>query len=176
MVLYASWLHTLSYTRYALILASFNAWNVLPFFILPHLSGLILLLCSHQCMTCVIVHLVWDNPSETGPSTIIYPGADPGFQVRGGAHLKKLRRAERGTKMFGVFRVKNHDFAPKNLIFSNFRGAPPPPLDPPLIPHGSTMNCDEDTDAGNAKAAKHTHFAIGICSFAAKYVILKNTS
>ena len=23
----------------------------------------------------------------------------------------------------GVFRVKNHDFTPKNLIFSNFRGA-----------------------------------------------------
>jgi hypothetical protein len=34
-------------------------------------------------------------------------------------------------KIVGVFRVKNHDFTPKNLIFSNFRGAPPP-LDPPL--------------------------------------------
>jgi hypothetical protein len=32
--------------------------------------------------------------------------------------------------MFGVFRVKNHDFTPKNHIFSNFRGAPSP-LDPP---------------------------------------------
>ena len=51
-----------------------------------------------------------------------YPGADPGFQVRGGAHLKKLRRAEGDTKIFGVFRVKNHDFTPKNNIFSNFRG------------------------------------------------------
>ena len=40
-------------------------------------------------------------------------GADPGFQVRGGA-----------LKIFwGVFRVKNHDFTSKNLIFSNFRGA-----------------------------------------------------
>jgi hypothetical protein len=28
----------------------------------------------------------------------------------GGAHLKKLRRAEGGAKIFGVFRVKNHDF------------------------------------------------------------------
>jgi hypothetical protein len=46
-------------------------------------------------------------------------GADPGFQVRG-AHLKKLRRAEGGAKMFGVFRVKNHDFTPKNLIFSDY--------------------------------------------------------
>jgi len=67
-------------------------------------------------------------------------GADPGFQVRG-AHLKKiapsggtrehfwgiscekftiLRQkiillpiAEGGTKIVGVFRVKNHDFTPK---------------------------------------------------------------
>ena len=55
---------------------------------------------------------------------------DPGFQVRdgggggggggGGAHLKKLRRAEGGTIMFGVFRVKNHDFTPKNHIFFQF--------------------------------------------------------
>jgi hypothetical protein len=40
----------------------------------------------------------------------------------GGAHLKKLRRAEGGAKMFGVFRVKNHDFTPKNQIFSKCRG------------------------------------------------------
>ena len=45
------------------------------------------------------------------------PGADPGFQVRGGAHLKKLRRAEGGAKIVGVFRVKNHDFTPKNYFF-----------------------------------------------------------
>jgi hypothetical protein len=32
----------------------------------------------------------------------------------GGAHLKKLRRAEGGANIFGVFRVKNHDFTPKN--------------------------------------------------------------
>ena len=64
-----------------------------------------------------------------------YSGADPGFQVRGGgAHLKELRRAEGGAKMFGVFRVKNHDFTPKNHIFSNFRGAPgAASLDPPLV-------------------------------------------
>ena len=30
-------------------------------------------------------------------------GADPGFKVRG-AHLKKLRRAEGGSKIVGVFR------------------------------------------------------------------------
>jgi hypothetical protein len=49
------------------------------------------------------------------------PGADSGFQVRG-AHLKKLRQAEGGAKIFGVFRVKNHDFTPKNHIFSNCGG------------------------------------------------------
>ena len=42
-------------------------------------------------------------------------GTDPGFQVRGGA-LKKI------APSVGVFRVKNHDFTPKNHMFSNFRG------------------------------------------------------
>ena len=41
----------------------------------------------------------------------------------GGAHLKKLRRAEGGANIFGVFRVKNHDFTPKNLIFPILGGA-----------------------------------------------------
>jgi hypothetical protein len=39
-----------------------------------------------------------------------------------GAHLKKLHRAEGGAKIVGVFRVKNHDFTPKNHIFSNCGG------------------------------------------------------
>ena len=34
-------------------------------------------------------------------------------------HLKKLWRAEGDAKIFGVFRVKNHDFTPKNHILSN---------------------------------------------------------
>ena len=53
-----------------------------------------------------------------------YPttGADPGFKVRGGGQLKKLRRAEGGAKIFGVLRVKNHDFTPKSHIFSNCGG------------------------------------------------------
>ena len=44
--------------------------------------------------------------------------------------------AEGGGKSFGVFRVKNHNFTPKNHIFSNFRGgmragcAPPPWIRP----------------------------------------------
>ena len=43
--------------------------------------------------------------------------ADPGFQVKGGAYLNKLCGAEGGAKIVGVFRVKNHDFTPKNHIF-----------------------------------------------------------
>ena len=40
----------------------------------------------------------------------------------GGTHLKKLRRAEGSANMFGVFRVKNHDFTPKNHIISIAEG------------------------------------------------------
>jgi hypothetical protein len=61
-----------------------------------------------------------------------YQGRIQDFKV-GGAQLKKLR--EGGAKIFGVFRLKNHNFTQKNNIFSNFRGvgAPgAPPLDPPL--------------------------------------------
>ena len=43
-------------------------------------------------------------------------GVDPGFQVKG-ADFKKLRRAEGGANIFGVFRVKNHDFTPKIIFF-----------------------------------------------------------
>jgi hypothetical protein len=64
------------------------------------------------CMTRFI--LVLKNKS-------VIAGADPGFQVRRG-YLKKLCRAEGGTNIFGVFHVKNHDFMPKNLIFSNKSG------------------------------------------------------
>ena len=53
-------------------------------------------------------------------------GRNPGFQVgggrEGGAHVKKLRRTEGGAKIVGVFRVKNHDFTPKNHFFSNCGG------------------------------------------------------
>ena len=45
-----------------------------------------------------------------------WPGADPGFQVRGGANI------------FGVFRVKITILHQKTLFFSNFRGAPRPRL------------------------------------------------
>ena len=78
-----------------------------------------------------------------------YAGADPGFQVRGARKcwgyfvwkITILRQkiiffpiAEEGAKNVGVFRVKNHDYTPKNHIFSNFRwGARRVPLDPPLL-------------------------------------------
>jgi hypothetical protein len=42
------------------------------------------------------------------------------FKLGEGAHLKKLRRTEGGAKNFGVFRVKNHDFTPKNFFFFQF--------------------------------------------------------
>jgi hypothetical protein len=48
-----------------------------------------------------------------------------------------LRRAEGGAKIVGVFRVKNHDFTPKNHIFPILGGrAPgaPPLLNPIVIP------------------------------------------
>ena len=64
----------------------------------------ILKMCSHSKISMVI-------------------RGDPGFQVRevgGGAHLKKLRRAEGGAKFVWVFRVKNHGFTPKNHIFLQF--------------------------------------------------------
>jgi hypothetical protein len=38
--------------------------------------------------------------------------------------------AEGGAKIFGVFRVRNHDFTPTNHIFSNFRGGRAPGAPP----------------------------------------------
>ena len=54
-------------------------------------------------------------------SCICIQGRIQDFKL-GGAHLKKLRRPEGGSNTFGLYRVKNHDFTPKNLIFSNWRG------------------------------------------------------
>ena len=41
----------------------------------------------------------------------------------GGAHLKKNCASGGRHENVGVFRMKNHDFTPKNHIFSHFRGA-----------------------------------------------------
>ena len=50
----------------------------------------------------------------------VFSGEDLGFQVRGVTLKKKLRRAEGGAKIVGVFRVKNHDFTPKKHNFFQF--------------------------------------------------------
>jgi hypothetical protein len=55
-------------------------------------------------------------------NAISHQGRIQDFKLGGGAHLKKLRRGEGGTNIFGVFRVKNHNFTPKNHIFSNCGG------------------------------------------------------
>ena len=53
-----------------------------------------------------------------------FTGADPGFQVRGGGGaVKKIAPSGGRRENFGVFRVKNHDFTPKNHIFPIFGGA-----------------------------------------------------
>jgi hypothetical protein len=45
-----------------------------------------------------------------------YQGRIQDFKL-GGRTPKKLRRAEGGANIFGVFPVKNHDFTQKNHIF-----------------------------------------------------------
>ena len=49
-------------------------------------------------------------------------GTDPGFQARGGGGgaFKKIAPIGEGANNFGVFRVVNHDFTPKNHIFFKF--------------------------------------------------------
>jgi hypothetical protein len=70
---------------------------------------------------CKLVHLLHVTKSSLKR---LVQGRIQDFKL-GGAHFKKLRRAEEGAKVFGAFRVKNHDFTPKNHIFSNYRGRPP---------------------------------------------------
>ena len=86
-------------------------------------------------------------------SGISITGVDPGFQVRGGG-LKKIAPSGGGREKFWVFRVKNHDFTPKNHIFSNFRGARAgcAPLDPPLHHQvRSDIHIDESQRAKSRK-------------------------
>ena len=67
-----------------------------------------------------------------------------------------MRRAEGGANIFGVFRVKNHDFTPKNHIFSNFRGGEgrwvhPPWILPLLIGHVVPYDDDHDGQYGSIR-------------------------
>jgi hypothetical protein len=52
------------------------------------------------------------------------------IKLGGGAHFKKLRRAEGGAKIVGVFRAKNHDFTQKKIIFIPILGVAPDFWDP----------------------------------------------
>jgi hypothetical protein len=60
--------------------------------------------------------------SEDGPVRARSADLERGLFLFLSFHLKKLRRAEGGAKIFGVFRVKNHDFTPKKSYFFNCRG------------------------------------------------------
>jgi hypothetical protein len=85
-------------------------------------------------------------------SSTMFQGRIQDFKLKGGggAHLNNLRRAEGGTNIFGVFRVKNHFFQLRRearnifgyfmwkitilrqkIIFFPILGGHPP-LDPPL--------------------------------------------
>ena len=106
----------------------------------------------------------------------MFSGADPGFQVRGGAlkiiassggrhehfwgisceksriYAKKsyffqLRR-EGGAKIVGVFRVKNHDFTPKIIFFPILGGreACAPPPPPRSAPGFYYINDTSNID------------------------------
>jgi hypothetical protein len=81
------------------------------------------------------------------------PGADPGFQVRGGA-LKKIAPSgfyakksyffqfpREARKSWGYFVWKNTILRQKIIFFSNFRGGgwARPPLNPPLQPSTEGM-------------------------------------
>ena len=70
-------------------------------------------------LTCIL-----ESPSIVSLLPNPLQGRIQDFKL-GGVYLKKMHRAEGGAKIFGVFRVKNHDFMPKNLIFSNFKGCTP---------------------------------------------------
>jgi hypothetical protein len=77
-----------------------------------------------------------------GDCGLVFPGADPGFQVIGDV-LKKFRLAKRGATILGVFCVKNQDFMPKIIFFPILGGgagcASPSPLNPPLVPVLTTI-------------------------------------
>ena len=96
----------------------------------------------------------------------LYPGADPGFQVRGGAYFenfwgisceKKSRFYAKNESFWCIsyeksrFYAKNENFGGisceksrfyANHIFSNFRGGARRPLDPPLVSNSNSIICN----------------------------------
>ena len=115
-------IYTLIYPCYILLYANCQPFHTLicrPYILL--FSGVFSVLWSYIGEGDIVIHeftqlILFEWPIKTPfyfycwLHFILRPGVDPGFQVRGRAHLKKLRRAEGGAKMFGVFRVKIHDF------------------------------------------------------------------
>jgi hypothetical protein len=66
---------------------------------------------------------------ELGKDREVFTSGTYQGRIQRGAHparappkIGKNIRAEGGAKIVGVFRVKNHDFTPKNRIFSNCEG------------------------------------------------------
>ena len=54
---------------------------------------------------------------------MLYSGADPGFQVRGGGALKKMAPSGgRRENFWGISCEKSRFYAKKKSYFSNFRG------------------------------------------------------
>ena len=73
---------------------------------------------SVHCQIIYVIHVIQDMQDAELEKTMYIAGAIQDFKLGGGgAHLKKLRRAEGGAEIVGVFRVKNHDFTPKKDIF-----------------------------------------------------------
>jgi hypothetical protein len=86
----------------------------------------------------------------------------------GGVHLKELRRAEGGAKFFGVFRVKNHDFTPKNHIFDIER----------KILYGTHLNENTFFSSFNICLITgfSTFFLLYFCTIFARLILLQKTS
>jgi hypothetical protein len=57
-------------------------------------------------------------------TTGMYQGRIQDFKL-GGGRIETNCAERREGEHFAVFRVKNHDFTPKNHIFSTFRGRAP---------------------------------------------------
>ena len=85
-----------------------------------------------------------------------------------------MRRAEGDAKIFGVLRVKNHDFTPKNLIFSILGGGGHPPVVFKLIYRISGVMVSvldsSAVDRGfEPRSGQTKDYNIGICCFSAKH-------
>ena len=109
----------------------YHRWDIPACFNLQSVRGNLKFLQADKCLKFRILQFIL---SVVQPCDCVYSKARfhsvynyfrGGSRISSeGAHLKYSRRAERGTKKCGVFRVKNHDFTQKNQFFSNFR--PPP--------------------------------------------------